>query len=253
MREVDISRALLPQHHEVLRCLGLLARTVGTDVWSLVGGLMVLVVARAAGRTDSRAEGTKDADVVVDVVAEPEALARVAWALTSLGYDPPPDDDRGRDFARCTFVSGRAQVDVLAPDDATVDRLDVGSSLRTLAIPGGRRALASAEPTTIFYAEDREDVVIRVPTLTGAICVKAAAAVDGRTAGHPRHIQDVAFLLACIEDPAGAAAELSDDDRALLRVLRDRRLVDGGDVAWRPLGRRDRVRALAALDLLVGG
>ena len=249
MREVDISDQLLPQHYEVMRCLGLLARSINTDLWCLVGGMMVLVVARAAGRTDSRAEGTKDGDVVVDVLAEPEILAKVAYALRSLGYELPPDDDRGPDFARCTFVSGSAQVDVLAPEDTPADQLEVGTDLRSLAIPGGRRALVGSELTTIYYAEERADVVIRVPSLTGAICVKAAAVLDPRTGSHPRHVQDVAFLLACIDDPVAAADELDDTDRELLTELQALGL--GDDVAWRYLDADDRARALAALEFLV--
>jgi hypothetical protein len=252
VREVDISDQLLPQHHEVMRCLGLLAQRIDTDLWCLVGGMMVLVVARAAGRSDSRAEGTKDGDIVVDVVADPEILEKVAYVLRSLGYELPADDDRGGDFARCTFVSGRAQVDVLVPDDTPEDRLDVGTDMRSLAIPGGRRALFGSESTTIFYSEDAADVVIRVPSLTGAICVKAAAALDPRTAGHPRHIQDVAFLLACIDDPVAAAQELSDGDRALLVELRSQRLGPDDDAAWRYLAGDDRARAATALDFLTG-
>ncbi|HUF33379.1 MAG TPA: hypothetical protein VMN58_09260 [Acidimicrobiales bacterium] len=252
MREVDISDQLLPQHHEVMRCLGLLGRRIDTDLWCLVGGMMVLVAARAAGRADSRAEQTKDGDVLVDVLAEPGILAKVTYALRSLGYELPVEEDRGGDFARCMFVSGRAQVDVLAPEDTPADRLAVGSDLRSLAIPGGRRALDGAELTTIYYAEDQADVVIRVPSLTGAICVKAAAAVDQRTTSHPRHIQDVAFLLACIDDPVAAANELTDDDRALLSELRQQRLGPDDDIVWRYLDADDQARAEAAFDFLIG-
>lgn len=251
MREVDISDQLLPQHHELMRCLGLLAHRIDTDLWCLVGGMMVLVVARAAGRTDSRAEGTKDGDVLVDVLADPEILEKVAYALRALGYELPPDEDRGGEFARCTFVSGRAQVDVLAPEDTPEDRLDVGTHLRSLAIPGGRRALLGSELTAIFYSQDAPNVLIRVPSLTGAVCVKAAAAVDARTAGHPRHIHDVVFLLACIDDPLAAADELTVEDRVLLAELRDRLDADG-DVAWRYLADEDRARASAALEFLIG-
>lgn len=248
MRDIDISAQLLPRHHEVMRCLALLSKRINTDLWCLVGGLMVLVVARAAGRTNARAEGTKDGDIVVDVVAEPEVLHNVAFTLRSLGYQLPTESDFGADFARCTFTSGHAQVDVLAPEDSPEDRLTVGADLRSLAIPGGRRALAGAELTAICYADEAADVVIRVPTLTAAICVKAAAALDSRTAGHPRHIQDVAYLLACVDDPITAASELNSSDRTVLAALRSR----GFDAAWRYLDAGDSARAAAALDFLIG-
>ena len=193
---------------------------------------MVLVVARGAGRTNARAEGTKDGDIVVDVAAEPNILANVAYALRSLGYDYPdtthPTDILHSEvpvrdaFARCTFVSGNAQLDVLAPDDAPLDRLDVGTELRTIAIPGGRRALTGAELTSIYYAPDAADAVIRVPSLTGAICVKAAA-----------------------------ADELDENDRTLLAAFRQQ-LGSGDGAPWRFLSNEEQARAMAALDFLVG-
>lgn len=79
MREVDVSVGLAPRHHEVMRCLGLLTRGVHTDLWCLVGGMMVLVVAREAGRPDSRGERTKDGD---SSTSWPRRTRSSAW-LTS--------------------------------------------------------------------------------------------------------------------------------------------------------------------------
>lgn len=249
MREVDISAGLLPRHHEVWRCLGLLSIVVDADLWCLVGGLMVLVVAREAGRSDSRAELTKDGDVVVDVVAEAGALERVVHQLFALGWVMPPEEDRGADFARCTFTSGNAQLDVLAPDDATPEQLDA-AELRSVAVPGGRRAIEGSEMARVYYAEEARDVELRVPTLWAAVVVKAAAALDRRTADHPRHIQDTAFLLACITDPRTARHESTETDRALLRRLLPR-LGDPGDAAWEHLSADDRDRATAATEFIV--
>ena len=249
MREVDISVDLLPRHHEVMRCLGLLGRALDPELWCVVGGIMVLVVAREVGRADSRGEGTKDGDIVVDVVTEPDVLSRATRALIRLGYTLPADD-RGPAFARCTFTSGNAQVDVLAPDDAPPDALEAAGDVRTIAIPGGRRALAGSELVRLYYAEDAHDVEVRVPTLTTAILVKAAAALDPRTAGHPRHIQDTAYLLACIDDPRAARAELDDAARDLLRQLLSERLNDRADAAWAHLSADDHDRAVAAAEYM---
>lgn len=172
----------------------------------------------------------------------------MAHQLTSLGYTLPADDDRGAGFTRCTFVSGHAQLDVLAPDDATPEQLEV-ADLRSIAIPGGRRALEGSEMTRLYYAEDAQDVEVRVPTCTSAVVVKAAAALDDRTAGHPRHIQDTVFLLACIDDLRSAHGELTNIDRALLRRLLTR-LRDPADVAWEILNQDDSNRALAAAEFL---
>jgi hypothetical protein len=250
VREVDVSSELLPRHHEVMRCLGLLGRVVKPDLWCLVGGMMVLVTSSEAGRADSRGEATKDGDVVVDVVTEADALERVARELTKLGYVLLGDDDRGTDFARCTFVSGLAQLDVLAPDDATRGQLDVGAHLRSIAIPGGRRALAGSTMARIRYAEEAHDVELRVPTLMSAVIVKAAAALDPRTADHPRHIRDTAFLLACIANPRAARDELIPTDHAILRRLLTEHLRTPSVAAWTHLDPDDHDRALAAAEIL---
>jgi hypothetical protein len=248
VRELDLSQDLLPAHHEVLRCFGLLSRAIGTDGWCIVGGLMVLAAARGAGRGDSRGEETKDGDVLVDVVTEPGILATATTQLLNLGYRLPVDDF-GEDFARCTFVSGNAQIDVLAPDDATESSLAVGE-LRTIAIPGGRRALEGAPLTRIYYHEDTFDVEARVPDLTTAICVKAAAALDPRTSEHPRHAQDAAFLLACVDDPINFADTLSDDDRDLLVRYRQAPALTSGGAGWFRLDEGDRRRTSAVLEFV---
>jgi hypothetical protein len=179
---------------------------------------------------------------------EPGGLARVARELAKLGYTLPPED-HGAAFARCTFTSGHAQLDVLAPDDAPPEALDAAPDVRTIAIPGGRRALAGSELVRLYYAEDAHDLEVRVPTLTTAILVKAAAALDPRTAGHPRHIQDTAFLLPCIDDPRAARAELTEADHSMLRHL-IQRLSDRADAAWAYLSPDDHDRALAAAEFL---
>ena len=251
MDEIDLSRDLLPQHQAVLRCLGLLSRAIGPEHWCVVGGIMVLATARRAGRVDSRGEETKDGDVVVDVVAEPALLGRAIRQLRLVGYDLPADDDRRGDLARCTFVSGQSQVDVLAPDDAGPSQLDVGPDFRTIAIPGGRRALRGAELVSLRYSDDHPDAEVGLPTLPSAICVKTAAALDTRTRDHPRHAQDVTFLLACAPDPRSVREALDQADVDQLRRLDREALHDPAHRAWRSLAEDDRDRGRAALDLLI--
>jgi hypothetical protein len=245
--DVDLSQDLAPKHREVLRALSILSKTFGTEQWCLVGGLMVLVAARASGHRGGRAEGTKDGDVVVDICAAPALLRSVTHKLVSTGYTLP-DDDWGRDgVARCTFVSvSGAQIDVLCPDDAPDEALASGQ-MQSIAIPGGRRALEFAEPTLIYFDDDLADLDVRVPMLLGAIIVKTHAALDQRTAGQPRHIEDVAWMLSII-DPRQLVAGLEDRDSALLGQLQDR-FRDDADIAWRLLDDAQRNRARAAMDL----
>jgi hypothetical protein len=102
----------------------------------------------------------------------------------------------------------------------------------------------------ITYDVDAPDVRMRVPLLPGAIFVKAAAAVDQRTAKQPRHMQDLVDMLCALEDPVGARQQLSEADLKLLSSLLSR-LEDNGDVAWERLGEQARLEARAAFDLLV--
>jgi hypothetical protein len=250
--EVDVSQDILPRHHGVLHALHLLSVVVPTDTWCLVGGMMVVIAARAAGGSANRAGRTKDGDILVDVCANERALDRVVNQLIQVGYEPPRDTWHGRDIARCTLVSGYAQVDVLAPDDATSDQLDVESSkgtVSTIAIPGGRRALELSELVSVYYAEDAYDVVVRVPLLPAALVVKSAAAMDERTVLQERHIQDVALLLGVAEQPDPIVAALEHRDLVLLGSLRNR-LMDDNDRAWDYHDTVERLRAQAMFDLL---
>ena len=121
--------------------------------------------------------------------------------------------------------------------------------MRSIAIPGGTRALELSEVVDIFYDSDDANVELRCSTLHGAIIAKSAAAVDIRTAGHQRHIQDVAFLLSVIEDPIDFAAALTDSD---LQTLSDvARHIPNMPTAWTHIAPGDRSRAEAALRIIL--
>ena len=121
----------------------------------------------------------------------------------------------------------------------------------TLAIPGGRRALELSELVRISYAEDALDVVIRDPLNPAAIVVKAAAALDPRTATGERHIQDVGLLLGAIVNPSAVAASMDSVDLDLLRKIEDQITNDSGD-AWEFHTTEERLEAQAAYRLLIG-
>ena len=75
-----------------------------------------------------------------------------------------------------------------------------------------------------------------------------AGATDDRTAGHPRHIQDVAFLLSLIEDPVDFSVALTDADRATLTAVAAR--IPDMPTMWDYLDQTDRSNAEAALRLM---
>jgi hypothetical protein len=214
--------------------------------------MMVLIASRFSGQSADRAEQTKDADILVDVCSRPRILARVVNELQTFGFEQM--ESFGERAARCMFVNptGPGQIDVLCPEDASDVELDSVAGVRSLAIPGGRRALEISEEVTITYSQDAADVVLRVPLLPGSIVVKAAAALDQRTAHQERHIQDVADLLSVLGDPGAARSQLNDVDQLVLLSLKSR-LNDDGDVAWERMGDPARLRARAAFGLLSAG
>lgn len=126
----------LPRHRHSLRAIGLVTKALPLERWCLVGGMMVLIAARAAGHPlPPRSGQTTDADLVVDVCADPGVLGRLVHQLRQLGYDTPADSWSSPDIARCTFMGRHAQLDVLCPDDAEPAALDAAPGVRSLAIP----------------------------------------------------------------------------------------------------------------------
>lgn len=251
--EIDIRDSLLSRHRSVFATIGQIARKYPTDRWALVGGLMVLVVGREHGARAQRAEGTKDADIVIDIVAHPNMLGDLSHFLVNeaayrlqdaMGNDPTR-------AARCSFITHSASIDVLCPDDTPAEQLVVPSQhVASIAIPGGRRALETGRLVSIYYSDDHPNADIHVPTLPGAIAVKAAAAVDRRTAGSPRHLQDVAFLLALDADLDDIKFAFTHHDVELLRSIAAD-VTDARSPMWRDANPAQRQIAQAAFDYLI--
>lgn len=139
---------------------------------------------------------------------------------------------------------------MLCLDDTPEDQLVVEHrNVASIAIPGGRRALETARQVSLYYAEDRPNAEVYVPTLAGAIAVKIAAAVDPRTAASSRHLQDVAFLLAIDVDPDETRAALTDVDVDLLRRI-EAHVADARSQMWLQLDTAQRQAAQAVYEEL---
>lgn len=251
MNEINIESHVSDRHQLVFEGLHGISLQVPPDRWCLVGGLMVLLLGAEAGTVPDRASMTKDADVVVNLFADPRALQKVSDALAQAGYrlsDRFGSDDTAT--ARCTFEFGRAVVDVLCPDGTDAADLELAAGVSSIAIPGGRRAIELSRLVDIYYHPERPPATLSMPSLHGGLIVKAAAAVDGRTASQDRHIQDAAFLASLISDPLALATAMNDDDRAILRTLAPR-FRDDRDIAWLTLARPQRLAAQATIDLLI--
>jgi hypothetical protein len=187
---------------------------------------------------------------VVDVVADRSVLDAATKTLQAQGFTLDLSVGSGNDTSRCMFSSYKSQIDVLCPSDATPDMLDTNDGLRSIAIPGGRRALRNARAVKLWIADDYTDVTLRVPTAAGAIMVKTAAAVDPRTSDGERHIQDVAFLLSLPFELGAVIGDLEPGDHALLSAI-EPQLLDSKHSAWDGCSRNDRDRALVAFETLV--
>lgn len=244
---IDMREELLGRHAATIQALHRLSMRVPIERWAVVGGLMVLAIGYEYETTPWRASQTKDADVVVDVVADRSVLEDAIHALLEQGFELAASVGSGADVSRCTFTYYRSQIDLLCPSDAEPEMLDSAEGLRSVAIPAGRRALDSARNVSLFFADDYQDVLLRLPDLAGAIMTKAAAAADPRTSDGERHIQDVAFLLSLRFDVDAVAAELRAGDRVVLALI-DARLRDSTGPAWDGCSREERDRALIAFD-----
>jgi len=218
--EVDITAELLPRYALALDTIRQLGTRFGPGRWVLVGGMMVMVLGREHHARAQRAEGTKDADILIDIVTNPNLLDDVTNFLETSGYRLQDSFDGGDRPTRCSFEFHSAQIDVLCPDDTPDDQLVVAHrNVASIAIPGGRRAFDTARQVSLHYADDRPNAEVYVPNLAGAIAVKTAAAVDPRAAASPRHLQDVAFLLTIEADPDETRVGLTDADIDLLHRI----------------------------------
>ncbi len=250
--EIDITSELMPRHVPVLRTIAQLGHRYGPGRWVIVGGMMVMILGREYQARSPRAESTKDADILIDIVTNPALLDDVVhFLMTSMAYDlqdAPGDPGKA---ARCTFVSAATQIDVLCPDDTPEDRLVLPDrNVASIAIPGGRRALETARPVSLFFSDETANAEVFLPTLAGAIAVKTAAAVDQRTAGSPRHLQDVGFLLTLAADPDDTRAAMTHADLQLLGQI-EAEVADPRSQMWFQLDTRQRQLAQATYDFLV--
>lgn len=194
-----------------------MARTLPSDRWGLVGGLMVQAHAAAAGIESTRV--TLDVDIAVRVEAGAFSYTEAAAALIRLGYKLDDSTRLAYRFTRDDHI-----VDLLVPDhEHPVPRY---SRREVVLMSGGRQAMDRLEH--MFFEVGGAEVEIPVPSLHGAVVLKAAAyTIDSRD--RDRHLADAVTLLACITDPERIVADLRGSDRkrlmGLIRNVDERPLV----------------------------
>lgn len=200
----------------VFEALGDLAAEVPIDQWCLIGGLMVEVVLRSRGRSPLRP--TDDGDVVGDVRADRGILAKISEALRRASFELVESGMDGEFGVRHRRRDGTT-IDLLAPENRTRNVEPPRPGFELLAAPGAEQALLTAAPIRIDLAGER-DVVLRVPSLTGALFAKSTAWKElVASPDRSKHLNDAAQLLAAatLDDMA-----VTDDGPIQPRALRRR-------------------------------
>jgi hypothetical protein len=208
--------------------------------WVLIGGQMVAILEAEHGVRPRFTTG--DVDALLDVRALADSTQEAANRLLAAGFEPEQHD--GMVYR---FVRGEAIVDILAPDNlgarADLRTVPPGS---TVEAPGGRQALQRARAVTIEAGSGAFS--LRVPSLTGAILIKARVAVAA-TAQRAKHERDLARLLALVAEPVVLSLELTRKERGYLRA--NAALADPFHAAWR--GIAGAVEGAIALEIMFGG
>ena len=193
--------------------------------WTLVGGQMVLL--HVLEHEQVPPQVSQDGDVVADIRAVPDALARVVTTLEGAGFELESMSTDGIAHRYVRPAEPRpVMVDVLAPEGVGARAVLITSPPgRTVEVPGGTQALNRTERVTVVH-EGRQGTLPR-PTLLGAIIGKAAATA---LPASERHYRDLALLCALVVDPFALADQLTKKDRQRVRLAKA--LLDDTHAAW---------------------
>lgn len=190
-------------------------RSLGEFV--LVGGLMVSLWARHAEVEMPRT--TLDIDLLFrgEVVASDVTAA--ARALLARGYrlDEPIAVPEGQGIGH-RFVRESVSIDLLVPQRGAAVPTTV-PPLTAAPVPGGDHALRFREEVQLLVGERHG--LVPIASVLGGLLVKARAAATDTSAASARHGQDLAVLLACLQDPA-ALPRMTARARRVLRSAIDR-------------------------------
>ena len=192
--------------------------------WTLIGGQMVLMhqAERSAfANPEADTRFSVDLDLVFDTRARFRALAIAHDVLNAAGYE---QDMPNRQGTAHRYRLGETVIDVLAPDHIGNHPPQVGVGF-TLGIPGGSQALRRTEPVIVQI--EQNSAAIRRPNLIGAIIIKATAATSStpNTRGRDRHFQDLGILADLLTGRDLAAADLSKNEKKLLKAVSGNQIV----------------------------
>jgi hypothetical protein len=144
---------------------------------------------------------TTDIDALGDARHRPSMTERIAQILKNLGGELSLPPSTGEKIGYQFHARGET-VEVLGPEGLKSDPRTL-APLETIMVKGGTQALNRTEAVPISI-DGAEPVIVRRPTLLGAILIKARAltAVRGKLA---EHRQDLIRLLSFVHDPRALA------------------------------------------------
>ena len=178
--------------------------------WVLIGGQMVAIIEIEHGGAVGRA--TADVDALVDVRALSTVTRQAADRLVASGFEPKVEDE-GLVYR---FTRDGDIVDLLAPDNLGARRnLTTVPPDMTLEAIGGTQALRRSRTVRVDAGEG--PFSLPLPSLAGALVIKARAATNARTT-REKHERDLARLLALVAEPRIVRAELNVKERGYLRA-----------------------------------
>ncbi|WP_166980679.1 hypothetical protein [Paramicrobacterium fandaimingii] len=177
--------------------------------WTLVGGLMVKLHAELASLPAPRS--TLDVDTTLHLETKSITFGQAAETLKNAGYRLNEDTQYAYRFDR-----GAERIDVMCSDRHAISKHPRYRGRPLFGVPGGTRALMR----TINVDADtpRGTAQLIVPDVRGALVLKGAAYLED-SRDRARHAEDAVLLLACLTDPHGAIADLSNRSRKRIRTL----------------------------------
>jgi hypothetical protein len=195
--------------------LGELAVEFGSERdWCLIGGLMVQLHAyeHAAG-----SRPTTDIDILGDARQRPSMTEQLARIVTDLGGELHLPSSTDPKTAYQFDVHGET-IEVLGPEGLRNNPHTLGS-FETIMVNGGTQALKRTEKVAISIG-GAESVVVRRPTLLGAILIKARAVASVKQKS-AEHREDLIRLLTFVDDPRALAdaGELTRSERKWLSAI----------------------------------
>ena len=211
--------------------------------WTVVGGQMVQLHCFERGAFPTRP--TEDADVVLDVRTQPDALTTFTKTLTDYGFVSAGESWEGHQHR---WVRDGAVIDILIPRHLGVkasSRRGVSGGT-TLETPGAQSALNRSQPVEVLV--DGRSGFVHRPDLFGAIAAKSAAFTVQNDRYRQRHLIDVLTLALLIDDRDASSPPLTPLE--LERIRNVLNLLQNDPIPGAAMS--DRQRSIDLLALVVG-